>query len=99
MGNSAVASSVRLDANSAVQKIQLSWNAVVPWSNQIESLPRRHLIYRGPEGAVEADLVLIDSVDASASGFVYLDEGQWNQTPLVDNEIYCYRVMTSGWLW
>jgi len=96
LGTSAVASSVRLDANSAVQRIELTWRAEVPWSNQIESTPNKHLIYRGPEGATEADLVLIDSVDVGASGLAYLDEGQWNGVPLVDNQIYCYRVMTRG---
>ena len=40
--------------------------------------------------------MLIDSVDATASGFIYLDKGQWNNEPLVDSETYCYRVMTRG---
>lgn len=96
LGTSAVASSVRLDANSAVKRIDLTWQAAVPWSNQIETFPSRHLIYRGPEGATQADLVLIDSVDATAAGFSYLDEGQWNGEPLIDNQIYCYQVMTRG---
>ena len=96
VGTSAAASSVRLDANSGVKRIELAWQASVPWSNNIQTTPKRHLIYRGPEGATEADLVLIDSVDVGASGLVYLDEGQWNGVPLADNEIYCYRVMTRG---
>jgi hypothetical protein len=96
LGTSATASSVRLDAKSQVKKIELEWSAFVPWSNQIQTFPSKHLIYRGPEGAVEADLVLIDSVDVTSSGFFYLDEGQYNQEPLVDNQVYCYRVMTRG---
>jgi hypothetical protein len=96
LGTSAAASSVRLDANSGVKRIDLKWQASVPWSNNIQTFPSKHLIYRGPEGAKEADLVLIDSVDVSAAGFAYLDEGQWNGVPLVDNQIYCYRVMTRG---
>jgi hypothetical protein len=96
LGTSAAASSVRLDAKSQVKKIELNWSAFVPWSNQIQTFPSKHLIYRGPEGSVEADLMLIDSVDVSASGFFYLDEGQWNGVDLVDNEVYCYRVMTRG---
>lgn len=96
VGNSATASSVRLDAKSQVKKIELNWSAFVPWSNQIQSVPNKHLVYRGPEGATEADLVLIDSVDVSSSGFIYLDEGQWNGTPLDDNTTYCYRIMTRG---
>ena len=96
LGTSAAASSVRLDAKSQVKKIELNWSAFVPWSNIIQTVPNKHLIYRGPEGAVEADLVLIAEVDVSTSGFVYLDEGQSNGVPLVDNEVYCYRVMTRG---
>lgn len=96
LGSSAAASSVRLDAKSQLKQIELNWSAFVPWSNQIQTFPNKHLIYRGPEGAVEGDLVLIDSVDVSSTGFVYLDEGQWDGVPLVDNEVYCYRVMTRG---
>jgi len=96
VGNSATASSVRLDAKSQVKKIELNWSAFTPWSNQIQTFPNKHLIYRGPEGAKEADLVLIDSVDVSSTGFVYLDQGQWDGKPLDDNTTYCYRIMTRG---
>jgi hypothetical protein len=96
LGNSAVASSVRLTADPDVQQINLSWIAAVPWSNRISTMPNEHLVYRGPEGAIEADLVLIDEVDVSTVGFAYSDRGQWNNVPLVDNEMYCYRVMTRG---
>ena len=96
VGTSATASAVRTDVGASFQRISLNWNAVVPWSNKRNAVPNRHLIYRGPEGATEADLVLIDSVDAIASGFVYLDEGKWNKEPLVENQTYCYRVMTRG---
>jgi len=88
---SASASSVRLNADSEVNSIRLSWSATVPWSNQIQTPPNRHLIYRGPEGASEAELVLIDSVDVVAAGFSYLDQG-----PLDPNSVYCYRVLTRG---
>ena len=96
MGTSATASSVRAEASTAYQRIAITWNAIVPWSNKIDTTPNKHFIYRGPEGAVEGDLILIDSVNVNASGFVYLDQGQWNSTPLVDNETYCYRIMTRG---
>ena len=88
---SATASTVRLEADSQLDKIQLSWSAFVPWSNQVQTVPSRHLIFRGPEGATEDQLVLIDSVDVTAAGFSYLDVG-----PLDNNAIYCYRVMTRG---
>ena len=88
---SATASSVRLDADSEINSIRLSWRAEVPWSNQIQTTPNEHLIYRGPEGATDDELVLIASVDVIASGFTYLDEG-----PLDQNAVYCYKVMTRG---
>lgn len=96
VGVSAVASSVRADAGVSFQRIAITWNAAVPWSNKLSTTPNKHLIYRGPEGATEADLLLIDSVDVSSSGLIYVDRGQWNGEPLVDNQTYCYRVMTRG---
>jgi hypothetical protein len=88
---SATASSVRLDADSEVNSIRLSWRAEVPWSNQIQTTPNEHLIYRGPEGAADDQLELIASVNVTSSGFTYLDEG-----PLDPNSVYCYKVMTRG---
>jgi hypothetical protein len=94
---SASASSVRLQADSRLNSIQLSWSATVPWSNQIQTFPGRHLIYRlpqgvtSPEGVTDGDLELIDSVDVTAAGFNYLDEG-----PLEETLYYCYRVVTRG---
>ena len=88
---SATASSVRLNADSEINSIRLTWSAEVPWSNQIQTTPSRHLIYRGPRGATDDQLVLIDSVDVTASGFSYLDDG-----PLDQSAIYCYKVMTRG---
>jgi hypothetical protein len=93
--SSAVASSVRLEANSELQRIELSWSAFVPWSNNTPDYPW-HLVYRGPEGATEEELVLIDSVNVNVNGFVYADQGQYNNEPLRDDQVYCYRVMTRG---
>lgn len=90
------ASSVRLEADSEVDRIDLTWSATVPWSNQIGTPPGRHLIYRGSEGATDDALELIDSVDVTQSGFVYVDQGQWNGTPLDNNLVYCYKIMTRG---
>lgn len=91
------ASSVRLEARPSLNKIELVWVADVPWSNNIETFPRRHLIYRGQEGSTEEQLQLIDSVDVSgAAGFKYIDAGQFNGQPLDNTKQYCYRVMTRG---
>lgn len=93
-GSSFPASSVRLSAQSQVGRIQLTWNAVVPWSNQIQTVPNKHLVYRGPEDATESELVLIDEVDVLANGFSFVDEGQHGE--LNKDETYCYRIMTRG---
>lgn len=92
---SAIASTVRLDPKAQFKQIELNWAANTPWSNQSVNYPR-HLIYRGPEGATEAQMVLIDSVDVTSGRFVYVDSGQFNEVPLRDDQIYCYRVMTKG---
>jgi hypothetical protein len=94
IGSSFPASSVRLTAQSQVGRIQLNWSAFVPWSNQIQTFPNKHRIYRGPEGATESELVLIDSVDVIANGFMFVDEGQHGE--LADDQTYCYRIMTRG---
>ncbi|HEX5172227.1 MAG TPA: gliding motility-associated C-terminal domain-containing protein [Cyclobacteriaceae bacterium] len=93
--SSAVASSVRLEAKSELQRIELSWSAFVPWSNNTPNYPM-HSIYRGPEGATEDELELIDNVNVNVNGFIYIDEGQYNNEPLHDDQVYCYRVMTQG---
>jgi hypothetical protein len=92
---SAVASMVQLDIKSKEKQLDLSWSAFVPWSNQSQAYPR-HLVYRGLEEGGEAGLILIDSIDVTANGFIYLDSGQYNDTPLEEDKVYCYRVMTLG---
>lgn len=92
---SAIASAVRLDPKPQFKRIELNWAANVPWSNQSFNFPT-HLIYRGPEGATEAQMVLIDTVEITSGRFVYVDSGQWNGVPLSDDQVYCYRVQTFG---
>jgi hypothetical protein len=92
---SPTASTVRLEANSKFLQIALSWNADVPWSNNTQDYPR-HLIYRGPVNATEGQLVLIDSINVNQFQFNYIDSGQYNNQPLKDTEVYCYRVKTRG---
>jgi hypothetical protein len=90
-----IASSVRLDAKSQLQRIELTWAADVPWSIMTQDFSQ-HYIYRGSMNDTESDLVLIDSVDVNVRFFNYIDSGQYNNTPLLDTEVYCYRVMTRG---
>ncbi len=86
---SSTASTVRLVAKSEIGRIILTWSAVVPWSNMVQTVPNEHLVYRGPGGADESDMVLVASVDPT-KGFTYIDEG------LSDTDEFCYRVMTRG---
>jgi hypothetical protein len=93
---SSLASSVWLELNPQKSKIELNWSAIVPWSNQLQSYPM-HRIYRGDEGATEAELVLIDSVNVIEDGFVYVDEGKLAPGDSLNGaKIYCYRVMARG---
>jgi hypothetical protein len=94
---SAVASTVRLELKPLFKQMQMSWAANVPWSNNTAEYPM-HLIYRGTNtGATKlSDLQLIDSVNVNNQKFFYLDSGQWNNTPLVQTQNYCYAVVTRG---
>lgn len=87
---SAAASTVRLDAESSLENISLTWSAVVPWSNVVQTTPNEHVIYRGPAGATEATLVQYVLVDPTDVGFSYVDDGLSTTTE------YCYRVLTRG---
>ncbi len=94
--SSALASSLWLELNPQKSKIELNWRASVPWSNQIEDYPM-HRIYRGDEGATEAEMVLIDSVNVIEEGFTYLDTGKLAEGDTLNgSKIYCYRVMARG---
>ncbi|HEY3385196.1 MAG TPA: hypothetical protein VGK46_01725, partial [Saprospiraceae bacterium] len=93
---SELASSVWLDLGAQKGRIDLSWNAVVPWSNQLQDFPM-HRIYRGDEDATEVMLQLIDSVNVIQEGMTYVDTGKLAPgDSLNGNNFYCYRVMTRG---
>lgn len=95
LDTSFAASSVRLEARPQLNAIDLTWAADVPWSNVTEQYPL-HLVYRGPEGATEEEMQLIASVNVNQSGFHYLDQGEFNNEPLDNTKVYCYRIRTSG---
>lgn len=92
--SSAVASSVRLNAQPAAGAITLTWNAQVPWNNNSPRF-RRHLIFR-ERLTQRGTFDLIDSVDVNASGFTYTDRGRFQNQPLQERERYCYYVITRG---
>lgn len=89
VGESATASTVRLETASKFQRIDLTWNADVPWTINSQSFPL-HDVFRGPESATEAQMVFLEAVNVTQAGFNYIDE------PLQEDQEYCYRVRTLG---
>lgn len=92
---SAAASSVHASYRTGLRQIELAWRDSVPWSNVVATRPY-HLIYRGVETTNPAEMVLIDSVRVSESGYFYLDKGTYRNQPLEDDLRYSYRVETRG---
>ena len=90
---SATASSVRLEAKSLLEKIELAWTADVPWSLR-SSVDTKHVIYRGNENDKEGDFIKIDEVESTIGLLTYTDDG--HGAGLVPNQVYCYRVETRG---
>ena len=93
---SSLASSVWLDLDPQKRKIELFWRAAVPWSIQLQDFPM-HDVFRGPEGAIESSLVLIESVNVIQAGLTYLDQGKLAPGDSLNGSLkYCYRVLTRG---
>jgi gliding motility-associated-like protein len=93
------ASSVRLTATPGTRRVQLAWEANVPWSNDNQ----QHRVYRsktGPNGPF--NLVAVVPV-TTANSYTYTDQGADTYAadgvqPVmmsVDSN-YCYRVETVG---
>ncbi len=94
--SSAVASSVRANTKSLIGAIEVSWRANVPWSNITDVAPY-HYIYRDNVFTNDPGrLELIDSVNVSEIGFVYFDDGRFNNVALDEDLEYCYYVTTFG---
>ena len=88
---SAMASTVRVEADAEVGRINVRWNAFTPWSNLILTEPNEHELFRAiGDDVQEEDLVLYQSIDPTTAGLSFLDAG------LQDTQRYCYRVMTRG---
>ncbi|MDW7692871.1 gliding motility-associated C-terminal domain-containing protein [Flammeovirgaceae bacterium SG7u.111] len=90
---SSSASSIDLSINPRPNSLNLVWEADVPWSNASNKYPY-HYIFR--EDPSTGDMVLIDSVDVTQAGLMYTDSGKIAGFPLVEDEEYCYKVMTMG---
>jgi hypothetical protein len=98
LDTSSVASSVRLEAQSQLNRIQLSWTAEVPWSNVVPGL--KHRIYRSDNNVPAtptnvSQMNLLAEVDVTAGGFVFTD-GENEAQPLESGRLYCYVVETFG---
>ncbi|UZR94537.1 gliding motility-associated C-terminal domain-containing protein [Chondrinema litorale] len=91
---SSSASTVFLEANSALESVVLTWDADVPWSNASSKFPK-HYIYR-EEPLNSGEYILFDSVNISNNGFTYVDDGNKDGFTLVEKTEYCYKVLTVG---
>jgi len=94
--SSSSASSVRLDAVSLNQSIQLTWEAQVPWSISTQSFPTHNIYRNNVLDAFPDSLVLITSVNVTTSGQMFLDDGSIVGPPLSQDLEYCYYVETFG---
>jgi hypothetical protein len=95
LDTSAVASSVRLEAQSQVNRIQLTWDADVPWSIHTDY---KHLVYRKDDNENSVpitpdQLTLLSEVDVTETGLIFTDG---ETTPLQTGKLYCYVVETLG---
>ncbi len=94
--SSSSASSVRLDAVSLNQSIQLTWEAQVPWSISTQSFPTHNIYRNNVLDAFPDSLVLITSVNVTTSGQMFVDDGSVVGPPLSQDLEYCYYVETFG---
>lgn len=90
-----VASSVWLETKPEGKHVRLQWSADVPWSIRTDDFPA-HLVFRAGGSDMEQSLQLIDSASVTIENLRYLDDGRYNNQPLVETEMYCYRVLTKG---
>ncbi len=89
-------SQVNLAPTPLLAKIELNWDANVPWSNNTQSFPM-HYIYRDNVNNNDlSQLTLIDSVNVNDNGFFYSDDGRFNNVILNDQTIYSYYVEALG---
>ncbi len=90
------ASSVRLLPVPLVGAIRLNWEANVPWSNSSQKFPYHYIWRDNVEGGNLSSIQLIDSVEVTAEGLTYLDDGRFNGIDLDDEIEYCYFITTFG---
>jgi hypothetical protein len=87
---SSSASTVRLEARSRLNRIELDWSASVPWTNSVEGL--MHKVYRVQtlgDPVAKGELEFLTDVDVTTSGFSFIDLN-------LEKSKYCYMVETYG---
>ncbi|WP_337042101.1 gliding motility-associated C-terminal domain-containing protein [Emticicia sp. 17c] len=99
LAESQVASSVRLTTASDAQKVRLSWQANVPWSND----NRKHRIYREDKNKPGTFYIIAEVAVQAVNTFTYVDDGidrfaddGINTITLKIDSTYCYKVETVG---
>ena len=92
---SAHASTVFMNPKSLFKQIELTWTADVPWSNNLQDFPD-HFVYRDHVTSGPTELVMIANVNVNTNGFLYLDDGSFNDRELNEKIEYCYYVITQG---
>jgi hypothetical protein len=97
LDTSAVASSVRVEAQSQLNRIQLTWDASVPWSNVVPGFT--HKVYRSDNNTTlpvdVSGMQLLSEVEVSSSGMTFVD-GADVAAPLEGGRLYCYIIETLG---
>jgi gliding motility-associated-like protein len=99
LAESQAASSVRLITNAEAQKIRISWQANVPWSND----NRRHRIYRESRTNPSSFNVIAEVSVGTANTYTYTDDGVdrfpddgVSTIQMKVDTSYCYKVETIG---
>ncbi|MFD2522104.1 gliding motility-associated C-terminal domain-containing protein [Emticicia soli] len=99
LAESQVASSVRLTVSSDAQRVRLSWQANVPWSND----NRRHLIYRQSKTNPSVYHIIAEVGVEAVNTYSYIDDGidryEADGVNTIDMKVdtsYCYKVETVG---
>ncbi|MER0441615.1 gliding motility-associated C-terminal domain-containing protein [Emticicia sp. W12TSBA100-4] len=99
LAESQIASSVRLTANSDAQRVRLTWQANVPWSND----NRRHRIYRESRTSPGTFNIIAEVSVGAVNTYTYVDDGvdrfAGDGTSTIQMKVdtsYCYKVETVG---
>ncbi|AFK02661.1 hypothetical protein Emtol_1515 [Emticicia oligotrophica DSM 17448] len=99
LAESQIASSVRLTAASDAQKVRLTWQANVPWSND----NRRHRIYRESRTSPGTFNIIAEVAVTAVNTYTYQDDGVdrypddgINTITMKVDTSYCYKVETVG---